>query len=494
MTARSRKRNYDPVPRGGGRLPRDHGVAASGDVVEERRRQWLDHYRAHARALGGDCLSAEYRSAHEKLHWRCAEGHEWHAEANSIRCGRWCPTCANAHRHDLKKARMFARVRSIARSRGGACLSTDYVDSQSHLRWRCAEGHEWEAIPGSIAIGRWCPHCAGCARLTIEEMREIAAARGGQCLSRTYIHNEHPLRWRCAEGHEWTALPVNIKQGTWCPKCAGRAPKTIADVQAMAREHGGACLSTTIDSSLDVLRFRCRVGHVFESNANRLQQDQWCPHCRKMPRGTLERLESAVKRRGGTLLETEYVDSQTRVRVRCAEGHEWLSLPTNLIAGKWCRECWRLSGAGRSNQRLSITDMQEVAARRGGRCLSDTYVNIGTKLRWQCHDGHEWDAIPASVRSGHWCPTCAHRHRGTLDGMRALAAERGGRCRSRSYQNHNDPVLFTCARGHEFSVTGMAVKSGAWCPTCGEFEATAIGRTRSSPRRPRGRGDAGAPA
>ena len=57
--------------------------------------------------------------------------------------------------------------------------------------------------------------------------------------------------------------------------------------------------------------------------------------------------------------------------------------------------------------------------------------------------------------------------------MRALAAERGGECHSRAYQNHNDPLLFTCARGHSFSTTGMAVKSGVWCPTCGPRDAPA---------------------
>ena len=28
------------------------------------------------------------------------------------------------------------------------------------MNWRCAEGHEWEAIPGNIGQGQWCPHCA----------------------------------------------------------------------------------------------------------------------------------------------------------------------------------------------------------------------------------------------------------------------------------------------------------------------------------------------
>lgn len=377
---------------------------------------------------------------------------------------------------------MFARVKAIARRHGGACMSTDYVDAATHLRWRCEEGHEWEAVPGSIATGTWCGRCAGVAQLSLEDMQETARARGGNCISRSYVNHRTPLLWRCAEGHEWTARPGNVRHGSWCPHCARRAPKTIADMQAMAAERGGQCISTTIDTVSDPLRWRCRVGHVFESNANGVQQGGWCPRCRKVPTGSLERLRRAVARRGGELLETEYTDSKTPVRVRCREGHEWAPTPERLLAGNWCRACFHASQVGRPVLRLGIADMQDVAARRGGRCLSDTYVNSETKLRWQCHAGHEWDGRPSQIRHGHWCPICAHRHRGTIHGMRALAAERGGECLSRVYLNHGDPLQFVCARGHAFTATGRAVKSGAWCPTCGEWELPERERRRSQER------------
>jgi hypothetical protein len=457
----------------GQRRPRGHGVTAPGDSPEERRRKWLAYYHAQAGERGGACLSTAYRHAHGHLHWRCAEGHEWRAEANAIRHGEWCPECAWVARPARQRARMFARVLAIARRHGGACVSTEYVNSQSHLRWRCAEGHEWDAVPGSITTGTWCPHCAGRTPLTIADMHEVARDRGGLCLSRTYHNTQTPMRWRCAEGHEWTAKPAALRQGSWCPRCSPRARHTLADIQAMAAEHGGECLSTTIDGNRDVLRLRCRVGHVFESNVHHLVRGNWCHQCRQMPRGTLERLQQTVSRRGGSLLESQYRGSVARVHVRCGEGHEWLATPQNLLSGHWCRECWRASKVGRSRPKLGILDMQEVAKRRGGRCLSDTYINAVTRLRWQCHDGHEWDAPPAVIRSGHWCPQCAHRHRGTIDAMRALAAERGGECHSRVYQNHNDPLLFTCARGHSFIATGMAVKSGVWCLTCGDRDAPA---------------------
>jgi hypothetical protein len=94
----------------------------------------------------------------------------------------------------------LAEMKEIASERGGWCLSKKYEDSQTRLRWRCRQEHEWEAIPTSVKQGTWCAACAGIAPGTIEQMHALAAARRGQCLSTLYLHGRIGLRWRCAEG------------------------------------------------------------------------------------------------------------------------------------------------------------------------------------------------------------------------------------------------------------------------------------------------------
>lgn len=54
----------------------------------------------------------------------------------------------------------LAAIRAIARGHGGECLSPTYHSTQTKMRFRCAEGHEWEATPASIKTGRWCRECA----------------------------------------------------------------------------------------------------------------------------------------------------------------------------------------------------------------------------------------------------------------------------------------------------------------------------------------------
>jgi hypothetical protein len=90
-----------------------------------------------------------------------------------------------------------------------------------------------------------------------------------------------------------------------------------------------------------------------------------------------------------------------RYRFRCAAGHEWDAIASQIWLGHWCLQCARLK------QRLTIGHVQALAAERGGLCLSTEYRGRDAKLTWQCHRGHVWDTRPANVRAGEWCPSCA---------------------------------------------------------------------------------------
>ena len=55
---------------------------------------------------------------------------------------------------------------------------------------------------------------------TVEALRETAAALGGSLLSGTVGRSQDKVRWRCADGHEWEASPKSVfHEGKWCPRC-----------------------------------------------------------------------------------------------------------------------------------------------------------------------------------------------------------------------------------------------------------------------------------
>lgn len=163
---------------------------------------------------GGQLLTGEAPALNAPLLWRCGAGHEWSAPAHRVLSGKWCLQCNG------KPALGVADMHRLAEARRGAFVSPEYVNALTKHRWRCGAGHEWEATPNSVQQGYWCPDCGGTKRKTPEHMRRLAANRGGEFLSQTYLGANIKHRWRCDSGHEWEATPSSIQQGTWCRPCS----------------------------------------------------------------------------------------------------------------------------------------------------------------------------------------------------------------------------------------------------------------------------------
>ena len=216
----------------------DAGAGADTDAPALKRPRRADaaaiaaERHAFAAQRGGEFLgvvaaasSTAGAPSSERVKWRCAAGHTWGSRwSHNKSSGVWCATCA---RSDRVSARDYSArgLRALAAANGGECLDPDAPGGgRAPRRWRCGHAHEWRTTARSIAIGTtWCPHCARRAPLTLDAMRALAAARGGECLSAEYARVKAPLRWRCARGHEWAACANKVKnKGTWCPRCEPR--------------------------------------------------------------------------------------------------------------------------------------------------------------------------------------------------------------------------------------------------------------------------------
>lgn len=169
-------------------------------------------------------------------------------------------------------------MKSLAEKRGGKCLSTEYVNNNLKLKWQCDKGHVWKAKPIHIKRGHWCRECAGNMKYTIFNFKEIARKKGGECLSDTYSNIKMKLKWRCKEGHTWDAVAESIKVGTWCPYCAGKH-QTIEDLQLLAKDRDGKCLSKIYISNAGKIKWQCKEGHAWEATPNAIKRGHWCPYC-----------------------------------------------------------------------------------------------------------------------------------------------------------------------------------------------------------------------
>ncbi len=389
--------------------------------------------KGFAEKRGGRCISARYANSHSPLMWECVAGHRWSATPQSIVKGSWCPECAGVRQLTLEQ------MQKLAETRGGRCLSECYLNGAWKLMWRCSKGHKWSAAASQIRKGHWCPFCAGVARLTLSELQRDAARKGGQCLSLEYVNSSQFLSWKCNVGHEWQARASSIRAGRWCPACAHNQKLNLREMQEIARERGGKCLSSRYENGRTPLMWECELGHHWRALPARVKnglrrKGTWCPKCYSLRRRVYEKhgmegMRDLAIARGGKCLSTEYSGSKSKLQWQCAHGHRWPALPSSIIQGSWCPTCAR-------NQRLTLAQFQDFAVSKGGACLSQTYINGRTYLAWRCAEGHLWNATPAKVKQGSWCPTCA-----TIRGK--------NRCGPQGTNNFNDSGRATTGMSHE---------------------------------------------
>lgn len=114
----------------------------------------------------------------------------------------------------------------------------------------------------------------------------------------------------------------------------------------------------------------------------------------------ITKMHLIAKKRGGTCLSNQYINSKKKLLWKCKEGHQWFSTPFSIIIRKsWCPQC-----AG--NQPLGMDVMYKLAKENGGKCLSSKYGNCKKKMLWECKNKHQFQSAPDSVKQGKWCPIC----------------------------------------------------------------------------------------
>lgn len=202
---------------------------------------------------------------------------------------------------------------------------------------------------------------------------------------------------------------------------AGRPPRPSPKVEAKFRSivatKGGVVVGEYA-GSLAKVRLRCSHGHEWEVVPNSVaNNDTWCPKCVNVARMEAAKIKfrSVVSEKGGEVLG-DYTGTMNKVRLRCVHGHEWEATPNSVVSlGSWCPTC------ARQSPEVAETKFRAVVASKGGEVLG-AYVRSKSKIRLRCRHGHEWEAWPPHIVSGHWCPTCYRDSRALTPILRRIEA------------------------------------------------------------------------
>lgn len=449
----------------------------------KKKKDTIGVFKRIAAENGGKCLSENYSNQHDRLHFECKKGHQWYARAANVKHGDWCRKCSYKIIAEKKKLDIKL-LQEIAVKKGGRLISKTYEKSDKKLLWECSEKHQWWSAAQNIRAGHWCKKCSSKKasqhlKKSIEDCKKLAKLNDGLCLSVDYINNQTNLLWKCKNGHIWEATYANVNKGTWCKICsrkqtAQKRKTPLSYFQQYAISKGGICLSKNLENQNSILKFQCSEGHIWEVKAGSIRGGHtWCRICAgsfkadtpELQLMRLNKIQKISKSHGGECLSKEYVNSKTKLQFKCKEGHVWWTTSSVILKGHWCNIC--SSNRAGDFSRDDIEIFKNIIEKKGGKCLTEKYVNQQTRILIECDKGHQWYAHPGNLKNrGDWCRICNGSAPHELQDIIKLAESRGGECLSENYKNDMTKVLWKCSEGHTWEATPNNIKRGKWCPTC----------------------------
>lgn len=256
-------------------------------------------------------------------------------------------------RRGARSDRAEQRFRDFLDGIGAELLEDEFLGVMYKHRTRCAAGHECLVTPNSAAARGRRGICRICARqdpATAEStFREQVVGLGGVVLEPSWLGSIRPHRVRCAAGHESAPTPGNVARGQGiCGKCGGNDPEEARQRFYDAVAGFGATVLDDVWRGVDALHaVRCASGHIAQVCPSTLKKgmDNICAVCRGRTPAIVEaKFRARIDELGGEVLESTWLGSNARHRVRCPASHVTSSRPDQVLRGiGMCHFC-----AGRS--------------------------------------------------------------------------------------------------------------------------------------------------
>ena len=173
---------------------------------------------------------------------------------------------------------------------------------------------------------------------------------------------------------------------------------------------------------------------------------------------------------GFSLLSDEYINTHTKLLIKCPKGHEFTMAFNNFKKGQRCPICARINQNRvpnkPNNKKHSNEYIQTIVEERGYKLL-EPYINKRTKLKLECPNGHYHEIRLDSFQNGSGCKQCM---KDKMMNDKTIVIEKlknMGYKPLNEYTGNKNKMKFLCINGHEFETTYDNIMSGYGnCPIC----------------------------
>ena len=240
--------------------------------------------------------------SHKKVWWICAKCHEWQASVkNRNVLGRGCPYCAGkrVNKDNCLKTKNPLLATQFHPLNNGDLTPEDVTPwSNKKVWWKCAKGHEWQAIVSDRTRGGGCPYCAGkrankdnCLKTKNPSLaRQWHKVKNGNLTPEDVVTGSgKKVWWLCEKGHEWqTTIIWRTSDNTGCPFCMQKGVEyelTLSNPELAEMWHpeknGNLTPADVTANSVNTVWWLCKKGHEWQEKVYLQDRSQGCPFCLK---------------------------------------------------------------------------------------------------------------------------------------------------------------------------------------------------------------------
>jgi hypothetical protein len=383
----------------------------------QRRNKILAEAIAYAESRKGKVLASEISTKSEYVEWECAKGHIWKQPVGALLTNKsWCAVCSGNSPRNLQV------LIDIAAARGGKVLSSEYRNVDATYDFECSRGHKFSNTFKHVEKGgQWCPTCnkgsksEEICRTTFEQIFGYEFRKVRPKWLRNSRNRQMEIDGFCAElnfGFEYQGIQHFGKQ---IYKTSLEKRITDDKLKAKLCKENGIHLFI-LDYRMNYSDFPSEIkkqAKAFDIDINRYDFSKPIDLERAYIRDDrLPRLVELLKPKRITVLSTKWIGVNDDYEFRCDVcDHQWSAkgnhfFNTRRVGG--CQKCAINKLAG--SNRLDLKEMQDFAAKHGGKCLSTEYGKIKQKYKFQCAEGHVFEDIYNNMKFRNtFCSDCDGR-------------------------------------------------------------------------------------
>lgn len=218
----------------------------------------------------------------------------------------------------------YKYIKEFIEKEGYELITDEYVDIKQKLETICPNGHIYYTSFKNFKSGRRCPECR---KTSYENVKHKCDENNYKLITKKdeYVNARTPVTVMCKHGHVSNKRYDNLTQG--CKKCQDNDKKNNYNmVKEFIENNGYVLLDNSYVNNTTFMTVVCSNGHKYKTTFSNFKSGARCKNCAiDSYRNDIEYVRGYIKSKGYEMLSDYYDNYNTKILLRCQNGHEYLT-------------------------------------------------------------------------------------------------------------------------------------------------------------------------